>query len=506
MRVLLDTNILIHREDAKPVSEELGELLRLMSESGAMPMVHPLSVIELQKDANESRRMLTLSKIAAYAQLQESPDQSVDREFLKFVHGDSAPFLVAVDDALLYAVYRDAVDFLVTEDRGILRKSNRVRLHDRVLAVSDALHLFRTLVLKEKPVSPPALREEFIYNLHLEDPIFDSLKREYMGFDDWFREKAREGRKAWVHHYRPDGTLGAVLICKEEDEAVASSPALPKKRRLKVSTLKVADVGNRVGEFFIRLAVELSVKRRLYEVYLTHFTQPDDRLVDLIAEYGFKKVAVMPSGEDVFLKGLRPTISELRHVRPLEISGTFYPSFYDGVLSRKFIVPIRPEYHHRLFTDFPGRQMLLSEQAGEFVIEGNTIKKAYVCHSPIRRIRSGNIVLFYMSGRGILTSLGVVEDVYSGQQSASDIFRLVGKRTVYSQREIERMSQRPTTLILFRHHFHLGHPFSLGRLKRNGVLKGPPQSITEITESSYRIVRAEGGLDERFAFDQAKAC
>lgn len=54
MKILLDTNILIHREASKVINEEIGHLFHWMDQLHYEKCVHPLSLIELEKhsDAN----------------------------------------------------------------------------------------------------------------------------------------------------------------------------------------------------------------------------------------------------------------------------------------------------------------------------------------------------------------------------------------------------------------------------------------------------------------------
>ena len=87
---------------------------------------------------------------------------------------------MAFDNEILYSVSRGAVDFLLTEDVGIHRKAFAAGIDDRVLHIDDAIQFFRQFVpRKERIPSPPGLKEDFMYNLKLTDPIFNSLKHDY---------------------------------------------------------------------------------------------------------------------------------------------------------------------------------------------------------------------------------------------------------------------------------------------------------------------------------------
>ena len=154
----------------------------------------------------------------------------------------------------------------------------------------------------------------------------------------------------------------------------------------------------------------------------------------LISEYGFVKVGVNFRGEEIYLKKLVPESSDIIGLPPTEIFKKYYPSYYDGTAVKKWIVPIYPEFHTRLFTDYRDRQTMLLEHANEFIVEGNAIKKAYLSHSRIKQLKLGDILLFYRSKDDqSITSIGVIEEVNVGMTATDEIIRFVGKRTVYTR-------------------------------------------------------------------------
>jgi len=393
------------------------------------------------------------------------------------------------------------IDFLVTEDRDLHKEASSKDLDDRVLLVEEALQIFSSYINEDTKIVPLPLKRELVRNLNYDDHIFDTLKEEYKPkFESWFKKISTEGRKSWVY-YRKDGTIGAILIYKLEKESIEDSkPPLPERMRLKVAMLKVTYIEHKIGELFIKMAVDVSVKNNIDEIYLTHFTKPNDPLVKLISEYGFNKIAVCNNGEDIFAKRLMVEGVESKRFSPIEISKIFYPSFYDGDHVKKFVVPILPEYHNKLFTDFFRRQITLPEYADEFVVEGNTIKKAYLSHSNIKRMGRGDLILFYRSeDEQAITSLGVVEAVYTGIKDAGQILQLVGKRTVFSREEIDAWVEiSPVSIFLFRHHFHLMRSVNLERLIDGQVIKAAPQSVMEISREKYALIKKMGGIDERY--------
>jgi len=167
----------------------------------------------------------------------------------------------------------------------------------------------------------------------MNDPFFDSLKREYgPEFDVWFGRIAQEGRKCWVY-FEDDHSIGALLIFKVEQESLPFNPAFPKRKRLKLSTFKVTHVGHKIGELFVKLAVHHAIAESCEEAYLTHFTKPQDDLVELISEYGFERVAETRTGEEVFLKEILPNREKISKLPATIISQRYYPMFDDGLAS-----------------------------------------------------------------------------------------------------------------------------------------------------------------------------
>lgn len=498
MDVLFDTNILIHRESDPVVPESLRKLERELNENGQKKLVHPLSIEEIRQDPDDDRREKSESRIETYARLRYPPEPGEsDAEFRSIV-SESEDMNERVDNMLLFAVYEDAVDFLVTEDKEMHRKALKLEIQDRVFSIEEGIEHFSD----DAPLvcGPAAIERTTVGNLDLSDPIFDSLRAEYDGFTEW--AKSIEDRPAWVN-YTADDSLGALLILKlSEIENIGDNPPLGRDERLKISTMKVAEPrwGSKVGELLISIAIREAIEQGISKVYLTHYVKEEDYLVELIDSYGFEHASEKPDGEGIFQKRLRPPHGS--NPDPLKVATQYYPSFYEGRDVDKFIVPIQPRYHNKLFTSYEKRQPGLNEFDGVFRSEGNAIRKAYLSNAKTRQIDPGDLLLFYRSSdHQELTSLGVCQEVEYGLTDPDEISRIVGKRSVFSESEIEEISEAPTTVLLFSWHFDLSNPLSYDLLRENDVLAGPPQVMQRVDEQGYTYIRNKGGIDGRFARD-----
>lgn len=498
MQVLIDTNVFIERESERVVPKALQQLEKQLRTQGHDILVHPLSKKEIRNYQNEERKKRAESKIATYADLRlPKYATSSDTQFRNEIRvADS--FNEKVDNALLYAVYSGQVDFLITEDQGMHSKANCLCLSDRVLSIKQGRDSFR-----DDPgevTGPPSIQKVKLRELNIDDPIFDSLKEDYE-FTDWI--KKHPDRDAYVN-WNTNETLGAILIIKPaEVENVGDEPPLGKKERLKISTLKVAEGrrGSKTGELLISIAIREAIHHEIEEIYLTHYTRENDYLVQLIGEYGFTKKSETADGEGVFIKRLTPGPDD--DPDPRETHVRFYPTYYDGESVDKFVIPVRPEYHSRLFTSYEKRQPKLTEFSGQFYSEGNAIKKAYLSHANTRQLKPEDILLFYRSkDHKSLTSVGVCERVEYGIEDPNEIRELVGRRSVFTDYEIRELAESPTTVILFKWHFDLPSPIHYQVLLDDGIISYVIQTIQKLTDKDYKYIRQAGGIDERFTIHQ----
>ena len=199
--------------------------------------------------------------------------------------------------------------------------------------------------------------------------------------------------------------------------------------------------------------------------------------------------------EEVYLKKLIPIGKELLS---FDLAKKLYPSFNDSPSIRKFLIPIIPEYHDRLFPDFKKRQMRITDYS-EINIPGNAIKKAYLSNSSITKIRPGDILLFYRSyDQKAITSIGVVDREPARTPDPDKVVAIVGQRSVYNYEEIKNKAQKPVLVLLFRHHLNLPNPPNLNYLRNHKIIKDAPQSIMELNHGQYVAIKKGGKLDERF--------
>lgn len=231
-------------------------------------------------------------------------------------------------------------------------------------------------------------------------------------------------------------------------------------------------------------------------MYLTHFSEgQDDSLVYLIKEYGFEYVGNNSREEEVYVKNInskliKSKINSNSTESYLGMSKKYYPYFYDGENVEKYIVPIQEEFHKKLFLSENQQTNLEYFMGGGDVIQNISryvIKKAYLSKANIN-INQGDILLFYESSKQGISEIGVVEHFFKNL-SIEDINKKVGKRSVYSQQELETFKDKNSVILFI--HSRICKKISLDDLINKNIIKAHPQSIQRLAHEKYLKLKEE---------------
>jgi ribosomal protein S18 acetylase RimI-like enzyme len=498
---LIDTNVIIGLEDNHAVQPVFANLLRYAASYKADVFVHEAAKDDIARDKDVNRQRISLSKLKKFQALKGARGLTLDHLTDKF--GSLPRPNDIVDATLLDAVERGAVDFLVTEDRGIHERARRFspELGRRVLFVADAVQLLRTTY--EPIAAPIRFVEEITANeLMITDPIFDSLRQDYQGFDSWWRDKcARERRPCWAVF--DDGLAGLVV---RKDESAAATDAITKAEKiLKLCTFKVRpeNRGVKLGELLLKKAFWFAQANRYDLIYLTAFDR-QTALIDLLEYYGFRRMGEKPDGELIYEKSIaRSRLQPIDGVSHFETDRLNYPRFLAQAPVRAFGVPIREGYHDTLYPDLrnPTQADLFdsSTPGGSPKRAGNTIRKVYLCRAKSNLGPPGSLLFFYKGKSDdppsqALTAVGIFEEV-SAARSTKELMLLTGGRSVYSEAELNEWDATPDAPVKVINYLlaaYVDPPIGLESLKRIGIVGGhPPQSIFEIRREHIDGLLAE---------------
>ncbi len=488
-KILLDTNMMIYLLDDHILDEKISKLTKILYDSDKYIIaIHPNTIVEARKIKDQNKKNIFISKLEVYKIIENPPRATED--FNKQVGFKNKNDLI--DNEMLYAVERNCVSYFITNDKELLKKAEILKLNDRVLSIDDAINKFKE---EEKVIveTPVFIKKEFLYNMDLNDDFFTTLRFDYKGFDNWFIKKQRKEEMAYVTMTK-ENKVTSFLMLKEEDEnedySAFEKPFSPAKR-IKVSTFKVSDTGKKIGECFIKIMVNEAIQKNVDEIYVTTF-EKQESLIYLLKQYGFKlfthknttKSDDTIEREAIYVKNIKDK-SQYPFVQ-LKDQGIF-------------VFPVIPKYHKLLFEDAEESYQISIDDTQGKNTSANAIKKAFISNAKIKKIKPGDIVLFYAShNRKAITVLGIVETTWNDFESQEEIFNIVRKRTAYDEEELKLVTQLDSLVIMFKHYITFKNPITYDFLYNNGIVNGYIQGPISIEREDFEKIIEEGQTQNMF--------
>jgi len=323
---------------------------------------------------------------------------------------------------------------LITEDRAIHNKALEIGIDDKVFTIDAFLEKITSEYSDLLDYNVLSIKKEYFGNIHLNDDFFDDLKEDYINFAKWFNSKSDEMAYLCRTEYEK---IVAFLYLKIEDEYEPYTDIIPtfsRMKRLKIGTFRVTLNGFKIGERFLKIIFDNALNLSVEEIYVTIFPKrfEQKRLIYLLEDFGFRYHGIKESvsgKEDVYTREFSRKVS-------IDSPKTTYPFISNN--ARKFIVPIYNQYHTELFPD----SILRTESPLDFIENEphrNAISKIYISRSINRDLKSGDIIIFYRTGgyyKGVVTTLGIVENVHTSIKNCRHFIELCRKRSVFSNEEL----------------------------------------------------------------------
>ena len=498
MKVLLDTNVIIHREAYKTSHLAIGQLFKWLDQLKYTKCVHPITAAELRSHANADTVRSMGIKLEAYHELKTTaPVAPGIQQILDQTDKSSND---RNDSLLLNELVQGRVDIFITEDRNIHRKAAALGFSDRVFTISHFVE--KTAAEHPDLVNYKVLAVEKVYfgNIDVSDSFFDSFRADYFEFDKWFRRKADE--VAYVC-YSGKHLVGFLYIKIEgiDENYTDITPLMPPRRRLKIGTLKVGLNGYRIGERFLKIVFDNALVNNVDQIYVTLFEHTPEqlRLIELLEEWGFQHYGFKKT----------PTGEEQVYTRPfLPVANRAHPKITFPYMSDQancFVVPIYPDYHTELLPD----SILNTESPDDYKDNEpyrNALSKVYISHSRERGLVSGDILVFYRTGgkyKGVATTLGIIEKVYNNIQSEKELISICKNRTFFKPEEIRAFWDRYSTtkpfVVEFLYAYSLPRRPNLERLVDLGIIAGyddVPRGFSKISLNQLHLLLTESKANE----------
>jgi len=503
MKVLLDTNIVIHREASKVINKSIGFLFRLLDKGKFTKCVHPVTLEEIEKNINTNTVEAFTIKLESYEVLKTitklTPNVKTVSEKYDINQNDRN------DTLLLNEIYSERLDFLITEDRKIHFKAQLLGIDDKVFTIDSFIEKIVTENPELTDYKVLSVKKKRFGEVNLSDSFFDSFKEDYREFEKWYIRKSDD----FAYVTLTDNQVTSFLFLKVEDKNENYSniiPPLTPKKRLKIGTFKITGTGARLSERFMKIIFDNALRTKVEEIYVTIFNKRLEQkmLVSVLEEWGFiyhGEKTTENGVESVYVRNFDPGFNE----GDPKITYPYLPSS-----TRVFLVPIRPEYHTELLPD----SLLRTERPEHFKAERphrNAIKKVYISRSHEKDLKKGDLIIFYRTGgkyKGVITTIGMVENIVLRFKDVNDFIRKCRKRSIFTDSQLKEWWDYYTNLKPFIVNFLYCYSFTkrinLEKLIEMGVISGydsVPRGFKEISRQKFSDIIRETSTDESIIVD-----
>lgn len=482
--ILMDTNIIIDRESISVVPPfEVQHLFKRIDDLKCIKMVSKESYKELEKYSKKEIKSNILAKLASYNVIEENntTDDLYKTIIDSFIDKENGK----VDNNLLLQVYNDSCSYLLTNDKYMLSKAEKLYIRDRVQTPLELLDRIEKDYPELTDYNILNIKKKAFSSINLSDDFFDSLKSSYKEFSKWFRSKANDNEFAYVFE-SDDRILGFLYVKTEgfEEDYSKIEPTFQKKKRLKVGTFKINYPGFRIGERFLNIVFDNARKQDVDEIYITMFQNSDEviQLRNMLEQWGFKYWGTKNS-EIVLVKDMR------------QYDYTKNPKYNFPLLKEKynvFYLPIEPQYHTDLFPDMflKNENIKLYEEnkAHRFALE-----KVYVSGNYFTKVKPGDIVLIYRKGdrwpkkyTSTITGIAIIESSDT-PTNIEDYLKLCSNRSLFSRKELYKMYRTRKRVLFLLNYKSFRKNVTLGQLQDNGMINHNegPKPLLKISKNDY---------------------
>lgn len=334
-------------------------------------------------------------------------------------------------------------------------------------------------------------------DIDLDDVFFDSLKKDYPGFDIWFEKKSKDGSKAYVQY--TNRTLQAFLYLKNESgEALTDvSPTRPACNRMKVGTFKIDAHNTKLGERFVKKIMDAALYMKADEVYVTIYPKHEG-LIRILQRYGFNEEG-RKGDELVLVKNMKVLTGDILKDYPL----------LKTIGKRKFLLSIYPKYHTKMFPD----SILQNEEGTKYelikdVAHTNSIHKVYVTSmTDAAQLQSGDLVAIYRTKdeagparyRSVITSICQIEEVKSNRdfKNVEEFLAYANYYSIFDTNELKQwFGKKDFTVLKMTYNIALTKRVTNGYLVDELKMTPDYWGFFQLTDEQFDAILKKGEIDE----------
>lgn len=114
------------------------------------------------------------------------------------------------------------------------------------------------------------IENKLLKEIDCNDIFFDSLRKDYYNFNNWFINKQNNNYKAYIT-YDKENKLSSFLLLKieEKEKYLDFDKPLNKLKKLKICTLKVNNINKSIGSSYLKIIDKVAVDNNIKEIYTT---------------------------------------------------------------------------------------------------------------------------------------------------------------------------------------------------------------------------------------------
>ena len=489
--ILLDTNIIIKRESNNNVSYEIATLFNWFGKQSISTYIHSATKQELSNYGDKNAQSGILKKLNSYNELPLF-SKSADTFFDSVMKNYSQDVNGKIDNILLREVYDDNVGLLLTDDKLMLKKAEDLYIRDKVLSSAELLAFYEDTYPHQVKYKMLAVKLKPFGEVDLNSAFFNTLREDYGGndFDQWYKNKARNGEKAYV--FEDKENVRGFLYLKVEDEKESYddiTPVFAPKKRLKVGTFKIESTGFRLGERFLKIIFDNAKKDEVDEIYVTLFENKRkevNHLKSIMEQWGFEKYGDKKNGEIVLVK----TLVKYDHMKSPKFN---YPLHKRD--AEHFFLPIYPEFHTDLFPDkiLDNENMRLYEdnKAHRYALE-----KIYLTGAYKIKAKPGDLLLIYRTGErypkkysSVVTGVAIIEKIIH-TNNVNECIEQCKDRSIFSEEKILALYKKYHIVVKLLDSVTFENKVTLDQLCANRIVEpnSGPRPFGHLTKTQFDLI------------------
>lgn len=437
MRVLLGADVIISAKDTSQDFATIGWLFQWLDKLKIRKCIDYPTCAVLSHFGNLRKLLLKNFEIIPKVYRKNPLHLSILSNYVDSYSGlsKSSPSINA--DALiaqLAVLEAEDADFLITDNPFLHSLSRQLNIDDRVYYVSEFVDKCAFENRDADQSKGLIVEETTLSQLNIHDSFFDSFKKDYLNYTEWFQRKSND--KVFVSKRK--GNVIALLKLKIEDKQSEFDdirPQIFKKKLLKVSSFKIEPNRTKLAERFFRIIFNMASYEKVDGIYVTLFdnTEQKRRLKRLFEKWGFYLWGYKKGSSEIVL--YRNFTKKFNFKSPQ----TTFP-FHSG--SRGvYLVSVDSTYANALL----GINLELN-QLHDVEPYKNAISKILITYNLKHNIETGSLILFVSEIRHkkSIVGVGIVQDVHKNLKDEPTLLRICRKRSIFDDNRLKICWNRQT--------------------------------------------------------------